>query len=509
MRYIRIGNVSGATGDSPHAMLEMVKEGSVDVIVGDWLSEMNIAWNAIIKQENTDLGYEAGFLEQLEESIDTIVEKGIKVITNAGALNTPSLAREVQKLCDARHHGNIVVAAVTGDDISELLQDSEQMSRLGLSHLDHEECLLSDWDMKPLCGNAYIGAGGIRTALDAGADIVICGRVTDASPVMGAASWWHKWQDEDYHALAGALVAGHLIECGPYFLYELQGELYLNPDVVVDLRGVRVEESGTVDCVHVSGARGLPPPATTKAIIAAPGGFQAEANFYINGLDAVSKAEMMKAQITDAFKGSDFRKLSVELYGSQAVNPNSQQAGTLMLRVFAQARCKDSIDRDEFLKPIYALRMQSYPGYHMSLDFRTMQPKPFMEMFPVIIPMDLLSQQVTIQKSKTIIAVPSPAKTANYPVVRPSYETPEPVDLNTFGPVKSAPIGSVVHARSGDKADNSNVGFFVRHDDEYPWLKSMLTVSKLKELLGQDWEGREGKSVVERCEFPNILAVHL
>lgn len=539
---------------------------------------MNIAWNAITKQENPELGYEDGFLEQLEESIGTIVSKGIKVITNAGALNTPCLAREVQKLCNNAPYGEIVVAAVIGDDISALLHDKEHIKRLKLSHLDHEDERLSDWDMEPLCGNAYIGAGGIRAALDAGADIIICGRVTDASPVIGAAAWWHGWQENNYDALAGALVAGHLIECGPYvcganfsgfkdftpglvdlgfpiaeigpqgdciitkmqnwagrvtrftvtaqFLYELQGELYLNPDVVADLSNVKVEETEVPDRVHVSGARGSPPPPTTKAIIAASGGFQAETTFYINGLDAVAKADMMKAQIFYAFRSRSFSKLSVELYGSPKMDPSSQQEGTLMLRVFAQARRKEDIDKDRFLKPIYALRMQSYPGkfrlhepshyvltvslgYHMSLDFRTMQPKPFMEMFPALVPVNLLSQQVIIQKWNTTIPVPAPARTACYPLKRPSYETSEPDDLSLFGPTIRVPLGSIVHARSGDKADNSNVGLFVRHEDEYPWLKSLLTISKLKELFAQDWKEREGISLIERCEFPHVLAVHL
>ncbi|KAF2653250.1 DUF1446-domain-containing protein [Lophiostoma macrostomum CBS 122681] len=527
--------------------------------VGDWLSEMNIAWNAITKQDFPDLGYEAGFLEQLEESIETIRAGGIKVITNAGALNTPSLTRRVQKLCDERGYDDLVVASVIGDDISDILRDPQRISGLRLQHLDHKEKQLADWDLKPLCGNAYIGARGIRTALDAGADIVICGRVTDASPVIGTAAWWHGWADQDYDQLAGALVAGHLIECGPYvcganfsgfkefmpglvdlafpiaeispkgecvitkpesqagrvtkftvvaqLLYELQGEMYLNSDVVADLRGVKVEETGATDRVRVSGAKGLPPPPTTKAIIAAPGGFQAEAMFYINGLDVHKKAEMMKVQIAYAFKDNNFSKLSVELYGSQTLNPVSQQEGTVMLRVFAQARTKEDIGRDKFMKAIYALRMQSYPGYHMSLDFRTMQPKPFMEMFPAIVNLDLLSHQVILPSSESIF-IPAPIETGQYPIFRPSYETAEPVELSTFGSTKRAPLGSVVHARSGDKADNSNVGFFVRHEDEYPWLQSLLTIESLEELFGNDWNGREGKSRVERCEFPNLLAVH-
>src|SRR6478735_8892879 len=123
---IRIGNVSGATGDHPHAMSRMVRTGNVDVITGDWLSEMNIAWNAIIKQEvDSNLGYENGFYEQLEECLDGIMERDIKVVTNAGALNTMMLYQKVQKLCQDRGYGNSVVAAVLGDDVSDLVMSEK------------------------------------------------------------------------------------------------------------------------------------------------------------------------------------------------------------------------------------------------------------------------------------------------------------------------------------------------------------------------------------------------
>ncbi len=97
-------------------MQRMAISGDVDVITGDWLSEMNIAWNAI-KAENPELGYEAGFLTQLEESIDDIVSKGIKVITNAGALNTTSLTVKVEEMCKRKGHEKVVIASVVGDDI--------------------------------------------------------------------------------------------------------------------------------------------------------------------------------------------------------------------------------------------------------------------------------------------------------------------------------------------------------------------------------------------------------
>ncbi|KGO73688.1 Protein of unknown function DUF1446 [Penicillium italicum] len=560
-RDIRIGNVSGATGDSPHAMRRMAQDGNVDVIVGDWLSEMNIAWNAIAKDQDPSLGYEPGFLAQLAESIDIIAEKGIKVITNAGALNTQALATQVQDMCRARGHNDLVIAMVLGDDISQVVTDPAKCENL--LHLDHSEWALKDWQLEPYCGVAYIGAWGIVEGIKAGADIIICGRVTDASPVIGAAAWWHDWARDDWDRLAGGLVAGHLIECGPYvtganfsgfksilpqlvdlafpiaeitkegtctitkpeahagavtkhntisqFLYELQGEQYLNPDVVANLNNVCIKQVAP-NRVHVHGITGSPPPATTKAMIAAKGGYQAEATFYINGLDVSEKVEMMRNQLLHIFRDHNFSKFSIELYGSAASNPTSQQAGTVFLRVFAQAKKKEDISAEKFKIPIYALRMQSYPGYHMNLDFRTMDPKPFMEIFPVVISMASLDQQTHILGSTTSdpILIDPPTITSKYPDTRRSYETANPVDTASFGPTRLAPLGHIVHARSGDKADNSNIGFFVRNQDEYPWLQSFLTVHQIKNLFGDDWTKGENHAErrVERCEFPNILAVH-
>jgi hypothetical protein len=188
----------------------MVESGDVDIITGDWLSEMNIAWNAIAKSDDPSQGYEAGFLDQLSQCIDSVISKGLKVITNAGALNTAALASAVQKLCQETGHDQVVVAQIIGDDISELLRDKERRKKLGLHHLDHPEQALGDWVLQENihCGVAYIGAWGIVEALRAGVDIIICGRVTDASPVVAAAAWWYNWGQESFNELARALVAG-------------------------------------------------------------------------------------------------------------------------------------------------------------------------------------------------------------------------------------------------------------------------------------------------------------
>ncbi|KAH9203635.1 hypothetical protein DL95DRAFT_529569 [Leptodontidium sp. 2 PMI_412] len=556
--FVRIGNVSGAIGDNPHAMATMVADNKIDIVTGDWLSEMNIAWNAIVKKDNPDLGYENGFYTQLEECLDDILAKNIKVITNAGALNTLSLTRKVQELCKKKGHPDVVIASVIGDDISSMIGSPEKRKGLNFPHLDHADQSLGGWELDPMTGNAYIGCRGIVEALNAGADIVIAGRVTDASPVMGAAAWYFQWREDQYDEMAGCLLAAHLIECGAYvtggnfsgfkeflpdlvdlafpiaevdyqgrciitrttiggghvtaetvkaqMLYEIQGHLYLNPDVVADLAEVSIQQESE-NRVRVQGVKGYPPPDTTKVVFFAPGGYQAEATFFINGLDVEQKAFMMRNQLAHSFRNHNFSKFSVEMYGSQVENPESQQAGTVQLRIFVQARQLADIDATKFKVPLFALRMQSYPGYHMHLDFRTMDPKPFMEIYPALMPIEDIKHQVKLSTGRDL-DIPPPQKTAKYPFERPSYETANPADLSTFGPTRKAPLGSIAHARSGDKADNTNVGFFVRNDDEYLWLQSYLTIDRLKALFGKDWFKCNPNRKVERVEFKNIRAVH-
>jgi hypothetical protein len=193
-RGIRIGNVSGATGDAPHALLRVAQTGDVDFITGDWLSEMNIAWNAIAKVSDPSQGYEVGFLSQLEESIDIIAEKQIKAATNAGALNTEALREKVRELCTKKEYGHLKIVAVLGDDVTaevvEMVRRAPGGKGSGFAHLDHSDQFLVEWAKgfdDPASAVACIGAWGIVEALRKGADIVLCGRVTDASPVVSLA----------------------------------------------------------------------------------------------------------------------------------------------------------------------------------------------------------------------------------------------------------------------------------------------------------------------------------
>lgn len=275
----------------------------------------------------------------IEKSIDLIKEKRIKVVLNGGALNPKGLAQKTHELVSSKGL-DLTVAYVEGDDLLtrayELLGDVGQEK---LPHLDKEntniqlakntKSFLAEREIMPIVSaNAYLGIRAIQKGLDGGADIIICGRVADASPVIAAAAWWHSWKETDYDELAGALIAGHLIECSTYItganfagfhqyetgdllnlglpiveveatgecvvtkhealngyvtsdtvkcqlLYELQGNIYLNSDVKADMKGIRIEdEKGAKNRVRVTGVKGYPPPPTTKLAVFYRGGWQ-------------------------------------------------------------------------------------------------------------------------------------------------------------------------------------------------------------------------------------------
>jgi hypothetical protein len=305
---LRVANCSGFFGDRISAAREMVDGGPIDVLTGDWLAELTMY--ILHKTRTRSGGYARTFLRQLEEVLPTCIERGITIVSNAGGLNPEGLADAVREL--ARRQGlSVRVASVSGDDITERVRDL----RLGgeqFVNLDTGESL--DPDAPVVTANAYLGARPIAAALDAGAQVVVTGRVTDASLVVGPALHAFGWGDGDYDAIAGAVVAGHVIECGaqccggnyaffeeiPHaerigfpvaelsadgssvitkhpgtggavtvgtvtaqLLYEIAGPRYLSPDAVARFDSIAVTLLAR-DRVRISGVRGEPPPPTLK-----------------------------------------------------------------------------------------------------------------------------------------------------------------------------------------------------------------------------------------------------
>ncbi|ROT38011.1 DUF1446-domain-containing protein [Sodiomyces alkalinus F11] len=573
-RPIKIAGCSGGVYDRKRAIHDMAKNEDVDVITGDWMSECNMTLRGSDKRDNlaqkamtsgstvVAKGYEPYFLDELDPAIPWLAKRGVKVAVNAGASDVHGLAAAVRELI-AKHGVDLKVGVVDGDDVTDAVLDLYKKGE-PFYNLPANKAI-QDWGYDPICAQCYLGGTGIAECFKAGADIVLCGRVADASVTVGAAMWWHGWTRDNLDELASALMVGHIIECSTYatggyysgfkslgdndtdmgypiaavdekgdavitmekgkhglvniqtvasqLLYEIQGPLYYNSDVTAQIDNIVLTQVGE-NAVHMSGVKGLPAPSTTKIGITAKGGWQAEFHFYLTGLDIAEKAAMVERQ-TKALMGehiSRFSCLKFMVAGSVPENPESQEEATVDMRIFAQTRDPDLLsgnsfvdsDRGSFARFCIENLLQGYPGSTMAPDMRTAIGRPFFEYWVSLLPQSFVKETAHLPDG-SVVEVPTPTNTREYPREQPDLPvTLRPVDLASFGPTTRGPLGWVVLGRSGDKSSNANLGLFVRHADEWDWLRTMLTTAKLRELLGKNETGKQ----IDRFEFPNILAVH-
>jgi hypothetical protein len=312
--------------------------------------------------------------------------------------------------------------------------------------------------------------------------------------------------------------------CTSQLLYEIQGPWYYNSDVTAVLNEISFEQLSS-NRVALHGVRSQPPPPTTKVGITARGGFQAEASWFLTGLDVPAKARMLEAQLRRNLTPyiPNYTTLSFSVLGSAVPDADNQNAATATFRIFAQAKESSSIAPQKFLRPIVDNIMQGYPGATFHLDFRQGIPKPYFEYYVTLIPQSSIKHTLHLQtrwpEIYMDIPIPPPSKTKTFPERQPSQDTTEnPVDLSQepFGPTQRLPLGSLVHARSGDKGSDCNCGFWVSrkgsqsHSQEaYVWLRSLLSTATIKTLLGHEYNPtRIPKIEIERFELPNLGAVH-
>jgi hypothetical protein len=540
-RPVRIANCSGFYGDRLAALAEMVADGPIDIVTGDYLAEVTMLILARSRLKNPDGGYATTFLRQLEPVAGEIADRGIKVVVNAGGLNPAGLATATREMLE-RIGVDLTVAYVEGDDlvarIPALLADGYD-----LAHLD-TGAPFTTWGRNPLTANAYLGGFGIKAALAAGADIVVTGRVADASLVSGAAAWWWDWSPADIDALAGAVAAGHVIECGaqatggnfsgfrgidlvhPGFplaevdrdgcsiitkhagtggavtvdtvtaqlLYEVGEPAYLNPDVITLLDTVRLEQAAA-DRVRISGVRGGKPPPTTKVAITGFGGFRNSSTVVLTGIDVDAKSAAFESAVRAGLGGNPgITELRFTRIGLAADDPADQMAGSCLLEI--------SVDGDEkscgraFSSLLIELALANYPGIYY-----TAAPgngRPFGAYWPAIVPQAIVEHTVVHADGRREI-IPPPPTAVHIPSSAGVTSDPGP----DFGPAVEQPLGRLVNARSGDKGGNANVGLWVGDDDAWPWLASTMTTERMRALLPEAAE-----LPIDRYELPNLRAVN-
>lgn len=544
MDTLRIANCSGFYGDRLTAAREMVEGGPIDVLTGDYLAEltMMILWKS--RQKDQTKGYATTFLKQMQDVLAAALAKKIKIVSNAGGLNPAGLAAELRALCD-KLGVKANIAHVEGDDLLARLPEL-QAGGHELRHLDTGRPL-SELNAMTVSANAYLGAWGIVEALNRGADVVICPRVTDAALVIGPAAWRFGWRRDDWDRLAGAVVAGHVLECGAQatggnyaffrevpglervgfplaeiradgssviakhpgtgglvsvgtvtaqLLYEIDGPRYANPDVVARFDTIRLEQLGP-DRVQISGVRGEPAPGTIKVCINYLGGFRNSMTFVLTGLDIEEKARLTEETLVKALGGREqFQSLDFELIRGDKPDAVTNSEASALLRVTVKSPDPQRVGR-AFSGAVVEMALASYPGF-----FATTLPgegSPVGVYWPALVDADVVKQEVVLETGERV-AVPPAKKSAAADSAEPLAPQPS---ASPAGLCQRLPLGTVIGARSGDKGGNANVGLWARSDAGYAWLRSFLTIDEFKRLMPE-----AAPLEVRRYEFPNLRAVN-
>jgi len=544
---IRIGNASGFYGDRFGAVREMLTGGRLDVLTGDYLAELTMLILGRDRLKDPALGYARTFLRQLEDGLGLAVERGVKIVTNAGGLNPAGLAGALRDLA-GRLGLRVSIAHVEGDDLRG------RATELGLG--------------TPLAANAYLGAWGIAECLLAGADVVVTGRVTDASVVVGPAAAHFGWARDDYDALAGAVVAGHVIECGaqatggnyafftelvaagadltrPGFpiaeiaadgssvitkhpgtggavtvgtvtaqlLYEVTGARYAGPDVTARIDTVRLAPDGP-DRVRITGVRGEPPPPTVKVSLNSLGGFRNEVEFVLTGLDIEAKAELARAQLTAALAGPAGpagpaarrpAEISWTLARTDRQDAETEEQASATLRCVVRDPDQKVVGR-AFTGAAVELALASYPGFHLTAPPGDGSPYG---VFSAGFVDAKLVEHTAVLPDGARVAIEPPSRFASLPDASTGEDVAFPhlegdgVTSSPNGPTRRAPLGLLAGARSGDKGGSANVGVWVRGHDAYRWLVYELTVERFRRLLPET-----AGLPVTRYLLPNLLAVN-
>ena len=548
---LRVANCSGFYGDRLAAAREMVEGGPIDVLTGDYLAELTLMILLKDRLRDPELGYARTFLRQLREVARTCSEQGIKIVVNAGGLNPGGLADAARRLYEAEGI-DAGVAWIDGDD---LLPRLEEMMAAGepLAHLDRG-LSLAELEHEVLSANAYLGGAGIAEALAAGADLVVCPRVTDAALVVGPAMWRFGWRRDDWDRLAGAVVAGHVIECGaqctggnysfldevpslehPGFpiaeihadgsfvitkhpgtdglvsvgtvtaqlLYEIGSPRYDNPDVVARFDTIRLAQEGP-DRVRVWGIRGEPAPATTKVCINHLGGWKNGVTFLLPGLDAEAKARVAEQSFWAAAGGRErFAEThSRLLHGAretargETLRDEGPGDAYSLLRLGARDPDERKVGR-AFWNAAIETALGSYPGFQLASSSR--EASAVTVYWPALVANRWIEERVHVG-DREIVIQPLEGAAADVPEI--AGAEPPAVEVLS-GPTRLAPLGAVAGARSGDKGGNANVGLWTKDAEAYAWLAASLTPERLRELYPEA-AGLE----IERFELPNLFALN-
>jgi hypothetical protein len=534
---LRVANCSGFYGDRLSAMRELLEgvtdDQGLDVITGDYLAELTMLILGRDQLKDPSLGYARTFVRQVSDCLELALGQGVRIVANAGGLNPAGLAARLAEVA-ADLGLSPRIAWVDGDNVAP------RAAELGLG--------------SALTANAYLGGFGIARALEVGADIVVTGRVTDASVVVGPAIWRFGWSPEQYDELAGAVVAGHVIECGTQatggnfsgfmdlprdgqplgfpiaeisadgasvitkqpgtggvvsrdtvtaqLMYEVQSEHYLGPDVTVDLTTIELGDDGD-DRVRISGVRGQAPPPQLKVCVNELGGYRNQLEFVLTGLDIEAKADWLRAQLDGRIPGS-----SVTWSTGRVPAPDSEteEGASCLLRCVVKD-ADATVAGKAFTSAAIELALGSYPGFTMTTP--PGPASPYGVYRAAYVDRDAVAHTVHLPDGTTEV-VPDPPVAAQPDVTTKvdALVAPDIAGLADDAITRRMPLGTFVHARSGDKGGDANVGLWVRsgpHQAERAqWLTHFVSVDRVRALVPE-----AADLDIEVFALPNLHGVNV
>jgi hypothetical protein len=548
-KRVRIGGASGAWGDSPGALAQLLGA-DVDYLMMDYLAEVTMSLLARARMKDAAAGYAPDCIAYLEPVFPTIAQKGVRIVSNGGGVNPLGCKRALEAIV-AKLGLDLRVAIVEGDDVMPLI---EELRTRGVREA------FSGRPLPPrlLTANAYLGALPIKAALDGGADIVITGRCADSALALGVLMHEFGWATDDYDRLAAGSLVGHLLECGPQAtggtfsdwatvpdwhnigypiaecgsdgrfviskpdatgglivpgviaeqtLYEIgDPAAYLLPDVTADFSEVRLTQVGP-DAVMVEGARGRAPTSQYKVSATYQDGYRAVATVSIVGPNAAMKAErtaaalIARARMVFQRRGiQDFSATHVEALGAEAsygAQSRTRASREVLLRLVVEHPSREALEL--FARELGSVGLSCAPGTTGIYHGRP-KPTPVVRLFTFFLDKSELGPpNITIGDGPKA-AIDIPSGSGDVSSVPKSVPQDEGIPNE---PTIDIPLARLAYARSGDKGDLSNIAIIAREPRYLPLLRRELTPERIVQHLGHLVSGP-----AERFEAPGLHALN-